>query len=50
MTTPDTALAKPARDADGALPRQAPDTLPEGFRLEDYRIDAVLGQGPFCIT
>lgn len=41
--------APPAADA-AVVPRTAPVALPEGFRLEGYRIDGVLGQGPFGIT
>jgi len=33
-----------------ALPRQAPSALPDGFRLHEYRIDNVIGQGGFGIT
>lgn len=55
MADTDTPLARtpaaaPAGEAVAAVPRQAPSALPEGFRLEGYRIDGVLGQGPFGIT
>lgn len=43
----------PAATAAAAVepaPRPALPALPEGFRLEGYRIEGVLGQGPFGIT
>ena len=33
-----------------ALPKRTPVTLPAGFRLHEYRIDSVLGQGGFGVT
>lgn len=57
MADTDIPLARPAAPATPAaggdavsVARQAPSALPEGFRLEGYRIDGVLGQGPFGIT
>ncbi len=52
---PDATVVLPAERAVAAvaaasLPRQAPSALPEGFRLHEYRIDSVLGQGGFGIT
>ncbi|WP_341677078.1 cache domain-containing protein [Niveibacterium sp. SC-1] len=34
----------------GAAPSEMPIALPEGYRLHEYRIEAVLGQGGFGIT
>ena len=39
-----------AQHQQNLLPRQAPSALPEGFRLHEYRIDSVIGQGGFGIT
>lgn len=43
-------LAQSASMGAGSGPAQMPIALPEGYRLHEYRIEAVLGQGGFGIT
>lgn len=40
----------PKRTPLATLPKRTPLTLPAGFRLHEYRIDRVLGQGGFGVT